>query len=128
MFINDLPLYTNDVTTDLHADDTTFILILIVRKNVIQAKLQKALIQLDTCCKRNGMMINSAKTKVVLIAIAQKRGKFSNDSLDLLFKDVTLQMISYDKILGVYVDNNLTRHFIYIILSLKSSRHTYGYF
>ena len=30
MFIKDLPLYTNDVTTDLYADDTT--LILIVRR------------------------------------------------------------------------------------------------
>ena len=47
----------------------------------------------------------------MLIATTQKRGKLSDDNLDLLFKDVTLQMISYDKILGVYVDNNLTWSF-----------------
>ena len=108
MFINDLPLYTNNVTTDLYADDTTLFGIN-SSKNVIQASLQKALIQLDTWCKCNGMISNTAKTKV--IATAQKRGKLSDDSLDLLFKDVTFQMISYDKILGVYVDNNLTWSF-----------------
>ena len=57
------------------------------------------------------MIINSAKTKAMLIATTQKQGKLSDDNLDLLFKDVTLQMISYDKILGVYVDNNLTWSF-----------------
>ena len=55
MFINDLPVYTNDVTTDLYADDTTLFDINSL-KNVIQANLQKALIQLDTRCKRNGMI------------------------------------------------------------------------
>ena len=122
MFINDLPLYTNDVTTDLYADDTK--LFDINRsKNVIQANLQKALIQLDnvnaTVC--NGMIINSAKTKVMLIATTQKRGKLSDDSLDLLFKDVTLQMRSYDKILGVYVDNNLTWSFHINFITKKIS-------
>ena len=83
--------------------------------------LQKALIQLDTWCKCNGMIINSAKTKVMLIATAQKRGKLSDDSLDLLFKDVTLQTIFYDKILGVYVDNNLTLSFHINFITKKIS-------
>ena len=120
IFINDLPLYKNDVTTDLYADDTTLFDIN-SSKNVIQANLQKALIQLDAWCKCNGMIINSAKTKVMLIATAQKRGKLSDDSLDLLFKDVTLQMISYDKILGVYVDNNLAWSFHINFITKKIS-------
>ena len=41
----------------------------------------------------------------MLIATAQKRGKLSDNSLDLLFEGVTLQVISYDKIVGVYIDN-----------------------
>ena len=40
MFINDLPFYTNDVTTDLYADDTTLFDIN-SSKNVIQANLSK---------------------------------------------------------------------------------------
>ena len=68
------------------------------------------------------MIINSAETKVMLIATTQKRGKLSNDCLDLLFKDVTLQMTSYDKLLGVYVDNNLTWsfHIDYITKKISS--------
>lgn len=107
MFINDLPLYTNTVSTDLYADDTTLFDIN-VSKEILQANLQRALINLDTWCKHNGMLINSCKTKVMLITTSQKRSKLNDGNLTLSYKDANLQMITYDKILGVYVDNNLT--------------------
>ena len=43
MFINDLPLYTDDVSTDMYADDTTLFDVN-TSKEAIQANLQKALI------------------------------------------------------------------------------------
>ncbi|MCG8113419.1 MAG: reverse transcriptase domain-containing protein [Candidatus Thiodiazotropha taylori] len=107
MFINDLPLYTNGVSTDMYADDTTLFDIS-TSKEAVQTNLQKALLNLDVWCRHNGMVINSSKTKVMLITTSQKRSKLDNDTLQLKYKDVTLHMVSYDKILGVYVDNNLT--------------------
>ena len=70
------------------------------------------------------MIINSA----MLLATAQKRGKLSDDSLDLLFKGVTLQEIPYDKILGVYVDNNPTWsfHINFITEKISSYLTVYG--
>ena len=47
MFMNDLPLYTNDIPTDFYADDTTLFDIN-SSKNIIQTNLQKALIQLKS--------------------------------------------------------------------------------
>ena len=71
MFIYNLPLYINDVTTDMYADDTTLFDIN-VSKEVIQANLQEALKNLDIWCKHNGMVLNSSKTKVMLVTTSQK--------------------------------------------------------
>lgn len=120
MFINDLPLYTNDVTTDMYADDTTLFDIN-VSKEVIQTNLQEALKNLDFWCKHNGMVLNSSKTKVMLVTTSQKRSKLNDETLSLLYKDATLQMISFDKILGVYVDNNLSWSFHVNFLTKKIS-------
>ena len=54
------------------------------------------------------MILNSAKTKVMLVTTNQKRQRLNNDSLDLNFNNEPLTMITNEKILGVYVDNNLT--------------------
>ena len=62
MFINDLPLYTNDVTTDMYADDT-MLFDIYVSKEVIHANLQEALKNLDIWCKHDCMILNSSKTK-----------------------------------------------------------------
>ena len=51
------------------------------------------------------MDLNSAKTKVMLIATRQK---LNTSHLDLQYMDETLKMISSDKILGIFVDDSLT--------------------
>ena len=56
LFINDLPLYTSNVL-DMYADDTT---------------LYNVQTSPDTIEKNNGMVLNSAKTKVMLITTNQK--------------------------------------------------------
>ena len=106
LFINDLPLYTNNVHTDLYADDTTLYDIQ-ESQEIIEQNLQSALNQLHVWCKSNGMLLNLAKTKVMLVTTNQKRQRLNTDSLCLSFKDEILQMITSDKILGVLVDNNL---------------------
>ena len=106
LFINDLPLYVNNVSADLYADDTT---LYDVQNSVemIEHNLQTGLNQLHIWCKSNGMVLNSAKTKVMLITICQKRQRLASSNLHLKYSDESLKMISNDKILGVFVDNNL---------------------
>ena len=63
------------------------------------------------------MILNSVKTKVMLVTTKQKRLRLQNTNLNLQYMDETLKMISSDKILGVYVDNNLSwsdhiKHFV----------------
>ena len=54
------------------------------------------------------MIINSSKTKVMLVTSSQKRQRLYCDNRDLKFSNESLNLISNDKILGVFVDNNLT--------------------
>ena len=54
------------------------------------------------------MLLNSSKTKIMLVATNQKRQRLDKEILDLKFNEESLNMISNDKILGVFVDQNLT--------------------
>ena len=78
MFINDLPLVSkNAVTsTDLYADDTTVY------------NMQNALLLLNKWCRENGMVINTDKSKVMLITSRQKRSNLKDNNLVLYFNDV----------------------------------------
>ena len=107
LFINDLPLYTNNVFTDLYADDTTLYDVQDSMEQ-IENNLQSALNNLHIWCRGNGIILNSSKTKVMLVTTNQKRQKLINDNLALKFNNESLHTISGDKILGVFVDNNLT--------------------
>ena len=107
LFTNDLPLYLNIVKADLYADDTT---LYDIQHSVedIEKNRQTALRKLYTWCICNGMVLNSAKTKVMLITTYQKRQRLSREELVLKFNTDSLSMITTDKILGVYINNNLT--------------------
>ena len=62
MFINDLPLYTNNVSTDLYADDTTLYMIG-ETQDYIEQNLQIALQNLSAWCKLNDMLLNTEKNQ-----------------------------------------------------------------
>ena len=82
MFINDLPLYTVSANTDFYVDDTT-LYVEGESLGTIKRNLQDALDCLAKWCKCNGMLINTAKTKVMLITTHQKRTSFINGQLSL---------------------------------------------
>ena len=107
MFINDLSLYTDNVFTDLYADDTTIYQIS-NSQHFIEQDLQMALQKLSVWCKLNGMLLNTEKTKVMLITTSQKRPYLHNSILNLTFNNDSLKNIDNDKVLGIYIDNNLT--------------------
>ena len=106
LFINDLPLYTDNVKTDLYADDT---ILHEKGKSIsnIKNKLQISLNNLQEWCKNNEMVLNTAKTKVMLITTRQKRVHITKEDMTLTYNHVMLNFISEDKILGVQVDDHL---------------------
>ena len=53
------------------------------------------------------MLINTEKTKLVLIASRQKRHTLIDRYLKLEYNNLELQISSNEKILGVHVDENL---------------------
>jgi len=107
LFINDLPLYTNNVKTDLYADDTT-LYDMSKSKTNLEINLTNAISKLSTWCKRNGMVINFSKTKLMLITSRQKRNQMNDAHLEISLNDTFLQSVTSEKILGVQVDNNLS--------------------
>ena len=106
LFINDLPLYTKNVSTDLYADVSTLYDIQDTME-WIEDNLQSALNNLHVWCRNDGMLLNSSKTKVLLVTTTKKRQRLRNETLDPKFNNESVNMISNDKILGIYVDNNL---------------------
>ena len=63
----------------------------------------------------------------MLVTTWQKRSKLNDDTLHLMYKDVNLQMISYDKSWEFLKIITSLGHIIPILL-LKRSLRTYGYF
>ena len=124
LFINDLPLVLKDAvtSTDLYADDTT---VYDIQSNMqtLQQNLQKSLSLLNTWCKQNGMVINTDKTKVMLITSRQKRQSLQHDNLILKMNEVDLKLSSNEKILGINIDENLVwnGHYQYISKKIASS-------
>ena len=124
IFINDLPLTLKHLvsSTDLYADDTT---IYDIQSNIqtLQQNLQNSLILLNKWCRENGMVINTDKTKVMLITSRQKLYNLQNDNLLLKSCGVDLKLSSNEKILGVQIEENLiwNDHFQYTSKKIVSS-------
>ena len=122
LFINDLPLTLHDTISwvDLYADDTT-----IYEQNVdistLQSNLQKSLNLFYDWCRKNGMVLNTLKTKVMLITSRQKRNNLYESVLSLKYNDIDIKMTTSDKILGVHVDENLSWNDHYQHVSKKVS-------
>ena len=67
------------------------------------------------------MVLNTLKTKVMLITSRQKRNNLHESELSLKYNDIDIKMTTSDKILGVYVDENLTWNNHYQHVSKKVS-------
>ena len=103
IFINDLPLVLqNYVVVDLFADDTTFYDFQFDITQ-LETNLQHALNLLRIWCRQNGMVLNTDKTKVMLITSRQKRLSMHNPVLSLTYSDIDIKMTHADKILGVWM-------------------------
>lgn len=123
IFINDLPLVLSSKVsaTDLYADDTT-IYDMHHDLEILRSNLQNALLILQNWCKQNGMLLNTDKTKVMLISTRQKRMLLDTSILSLSYDDINLQLTTGDKILGVHIEENLgwNNHFQHVCKKVSS--------
>ena len=105
LYMNDLPLHI-DNNIDMFADDST---LYTSGHNVdeIQHSLQTNLNAVTTWCEENRMVINTAKTKCMLITTKQRRHNLRNNQLAITLNDQQLQQVKQHKVIGVDVDENL---------------------
>ena len=123
LFINDLPLSMKNspIPVFLYADGTT-VYSTSLDKCSLETNLQKTLNSVYTWCLENGMLINTEKTELMLIASRQKRNSLIDSDLKMTFKDIDLKISSNEKILGVHADQNFVwnNHFRHISKTISS--------
>ena len=65
------------------------------------------------------MVLNTVKTKVMLITSRQKRNNLQ-DTLSHKYNDINIKMATSDKILGVYVDLSWNEHYQHVSKKVSS--------
>ena len=126
IFINDFPLaLKHSAAADLYADDT---IVFDFQDDIdkLETNLQLTLDSLRDWCRKNGMVINTERTKVMLITSRQKRHSLQNSVLSLRYNEHDIEMSACDEILGVYVDENLLWDDQFRHIS-KYCHHIYGF-
>jgi hypothetical protein len=109
LFMNDLPLAASGSNLDMYADDTTMTATGTITTEV-QQKLNSQLLPVHDWCVANRMVINTDKTKAMLLTTAQKRSRLATSQcqLDINLGGAKLDVVKSDKLLGVIVDEDLT--------------------
>ena len=102
-FINDLPSILPQNSTVLFADDTS---ISIVSDSLptLESSLQLSLVLANLWLKRNGLKLNSSKTKSMLIHSNRK----SSSEIKLKIDGIEVEQVRCFKFLGVLVNDTLT--------------------
>ena len=104
LYINDLPLHITGSETNMFADDTT-IYTYSKNKHTIQTKLQESLDTVSQWCNLNSMVLNSTKTKAMLLSASNKH---QVNNLSLTLQNNCLHVSQQEKLLGITFDNNLS--------------------
>ncbi|KAK3105561.1 hypothetical protein FSP39_000518 [Pinctada imbricata] len=119
LFINDLPLQVSNSKTDIFADDTT---VHTSGKDIqeIQNNLNIDVESITNWCSQNKMIINTDKSKVMLVASSHKQK--SNPNLSIQIHNQLLENVEQEKLLGVFIDKSMTftQHINYICKNVSS--------
>ena len=108
IFMNDLHLgLQHGISLDMYADDST---ICASGRNItsVEQKLNQCTPEIVNWCKHNKMVINTEKTKSMLITTYQKRATLKDQALRVCIDDTTIEHSTSEKLLGLIVDQNLT--------------------
>lgn len=113
VFINDLPLESKEVTTDIYADDTTITAAADWSKSSeLVSTMNFAMESITNWTSENRLSINQSKTKSVLFASKRIRSKMPPNNQDLNItlpgSDTPITQVKSQKLLGVTLDQDLT--------------------
>ena len=105
--INDLPLYMSTGTITIFADDSTTT---VKSKNLdtVKANLQIEANHVERWCTNNRVVINTDKTKSMLMATSQKLRNTPDQNLNIKIRNKTIETVTDEKVLGVQIDNTLS--------------------
>lgn len=106
IFINDLPLYSTSGQINIFADDSTTT-VKSSRLDTVNTLLQEETNNVVKWCTENKMVLNTEKTKVMLLATKQKL-RNAPPALQVEVQNTLIETVSEDKVLGVIIDNNLS--------------------
>ncbi len=104
IYINDMALEPEVTELDMYADDSTE---WATGKTIFFLKADTDKIVM--WCDENGMAINDQKTKSMLITTYQKFYKPPIKQLHIFIRDYKHEFVRVKKLLGVSVDQNLSR-------------------
>ena len=108
LYINDLPLHIDFCHLDLFADDST---IMSASDSSIQALinyLMADLINFDTWCEDNDMILHLGKTIAMFLSTKQGISKITSDPPTISIHDSTIQVSEQEKLLVFSFDSCLT--------------------
>ena len=113
IFINDLPLYIEHCDSDVFADDST-VGTIGSDLDTIENDLTVDMGNVVRWSRLNRMLINFTKTTYMLLCSRQKRQRLSRTSLTIIVNindsHIILPQTTCQKLLGIYIDQNLTFH------------------
>ena len=125
IYINDLPicLEGDDTRCDLFADDST---IHTQGEHIerVEQSLQNSLNKIDQWCNANQMILNSSKTKSMVITTRQKR-QLKPLSLNLSVNSSNIEQVKEHRVLGVILDQEMKWDSHLSSLCKKLSRNLY---
>ena len=107
IFINDLHFSVKHSSLTEYADDTT-LYSFGDTVDELQCKLHSDLHNIVTWCNLNRLVINTDKSKVMVLCTPQKRCRLTNTCLSLYVNNILLENVNCHKILGLHIDNSLS--------------------
>ena len=111
MFINDLPLYMNDVDVDIFADDTTAHSSN-KRVIVLNLNLQNGANGFIAWCISNNMFINILKT--VYMMLGSRQQLMRADQITLYVENEMIKNADHQKLLGIIIKSWELQFLLYV--------------
>ena len=105
LYINDLPLHIQHSQLSLFADDAT-LHDSASSTQTINENLNADIVNVQSWCTENCMVINENKSKCLLIGTSQRVAKVKHNR-SVHINDITLENLESDKLLGVHIDTSL---------------------
>ena len=116
-------LFINDLPTSIHTGEM-FLRLSVQGKTMtdIQSKMNNALEEVYFWTQNNKLLLNTNKTKVMVIGSRQRIQTLNeDDDLNVHIRSTTIECVSHYKCLGVVVDSNLlfSKHVERVALQIK---------